>query len=49
VPFAVLGSIGGDRVRVSVRGTTLVDEDLAALTELWRSAFRRAIEAADVL
>jgi hypothetical protein len=27
----------------------LVDEDLAALTELWRGAFVHAIESADVL
>jgi phosphoribosylformylglycinamidine synthase len=49
VPFRVIGTVGGDRLRVFVRGRVFIDEDLAALDRLWRSAFAHAIEAADVL
>ena len=49
VPFAVLGTVGGGRLKMSVRGRVLVDEDLAVVTELWRGAFVHAIESADVL
>ena len=49
IPLAVLGSVGGDRLRISVRGRSVVDEDLAVLDALWRGAFAKAIEAADVL
>ncbi len=49
VPFAVVGTIGGGRPKMTLRGRMLVDEDLAALDALWRGAFARAIEAADVL
>jgi phosphoribosylformylglycinamidine synthase II len=51
VPFAVIGTVGGGRLKISVRGRSeaVIDEDLAALTELWRGAFVHAIESADVL
>jgi phosphoribosylformylglycinamidine synthase len=49
VPFAIIGPAGGDRLRITVRGRAVVDEDLASLTALWRGAFAHAIEAADVL
>ncbi|HEY4228976.1 MAG TPA: phosphoribosylformylglycinamidine synthase subunit PurL [Thermoanaerobaculia bacterium] len=52
VPFAVIGTVGGRRLRISVRGrepAVTVDEDLVTLDALWRGAFAHAIEAADVL
>ena len=49
VPFSAVGWVGGDRLRIEARGRQLIDEPLAALTELWRTAFARAIESADVL
>src|SRR5262249_37006529 len=49
VPFSAAGWVGGDRLRIDVRGRPLVDESVGALTALWRTAFVQAIEAADVL
>jgi phosphoribosylformylglycinamidine synthase len=49
VPFSAAGWVGGDRLRIDGRGKPLIDEPVAALTELWRTAFRRALESADVL
>jgi len=51
VPFGVLGRVGGDRLRISVRGRTeaVVDESVADLDSLWRGAFAHALESADVL
>ena len=49
VPFSAAGWVGGDRLRIDGRGKPLVDEPVAALAELWRGAFRKAIEAADLL
>ena len=49
VPLEVVGRVGGDRLRVSVRGELLIDEPVAELTQLWRTAFVHAIESADVL
>jgi phosphoribosylformylglycinamidine synthase len=50
IPFSVIGRVGGESLRVEVGGRVLVDEPLAALRELWTTAFARAIEsAAEVL
>jgi phosphoribosylformylglycinamidine synthase II len=49
VPFSAAGWVGGDRLRIDVRGRPLVDESVGALTALWRGAFARALESADVL
>jgi phosphoribosylformylglycinamidine synthase subunit PurL len=49
VPLAVVGSVGGARLRISAGGRTEVDEDVARLRDLWTSAFERAIESAEVL
>ena len=49
VPLEVVGRVGGDRLRVSIRGAILIDEPVAELTQLWRTAFARALESADVL
>jgi phosphoribosylformylglycinamidine synthase II len=49
VPIAVAGRVGGDRLKIAGAGRTLVDEPVAALTALWRSAFARALESADLL
>ena len=49
VPLAVVGRVGGDRLRISVHGVMLIDEPVAELAHLWRTAFAHAIESADVL
>jgi phosphoribosylformylglycinamidine synthase len=49
VPIGVVGRVGGDRFVISVNGRHLIDEELAALERLWRTAFAHAIEAPDVL
>jgi phosphoribosylformylglycinamidine synthase len=49
VPFAVVGAVGGTRLRVSVGGRPILDEDVRALRDLWKSAFGRAIESGEVL
>jgi phosphoribosylformylglycinamidine (FGAM) synthase-like enzyme len=49
VPFSAAGWVGGDRLRIEARGRQLIDEPVAALTDLWRSAFAHALESADVL
>jgi phosphoribosylformylglycinamidine synthase len=49
VPFAAAGWVGGERLTISVGSRVVIDEPVAALSELWRSAFRRALESADVL
>jgi phosphoribosylformylglycinamidine synthase subunit PurL len=49
VPFRVIGRVGGDRLRIAVASRVLIDERIGALEELWKNAFARAIEAADVL
>jgi len=49
VPLAVIGSVGGERLAISIAGRKLIEEPVAALSELWSSAFVKAIESADVL
>jgi phosphoribosylformylglycinamidine synthase subunit PurL len=49
VPFAVIGKVGGDRLTISAGAKKLVDEPVAALRDLWSTAFARALESADVL
>jgi phosphoribosylformylglycinamidine synthase len=49
VPFSAAGWVGGDRLRIEARGNQLIDESLGELTTLWRTAFARALESADVL
>jgi phosphoribosylformylglycinamidine synthase len=49
VPLARLGTVGGARLTISVDSHAVVDEDVAALRDLWRSAFARALESAEVL
>jgi hypothetical protein len=49
VPFSAAGWVGGHRLRIDARSRPLIDEPVAALAELWRTAFGHAIEAADVL
>ncbi len=41
VPFAELGAIDGDRLRVTVDGETLVDESVATLESGWRGALAK--------
>jgi phosphoribosylformylglycinamidine synthase len=49
VPFARIGTVGGARLTISLGGRAVVDEEVAALRDLWTSAFARAIESAEVL
>jgi phosphoribosylformylglycinamidine synthase len=50
VPFAAIGRVGGTRLTIDVDGLALVDEPVAELTDIWTTAFARAIEsAAEVL
>jgi phosphoribosylformylglycinamidine synthase len=49
VPFSAAGWVGGDTLRIEARGNQLIDEPVAALTDLWRTAFAHALESADVL
>src|SRR6266542_250333 len=50
VPFHALGRVEGPRFSIQARGGAVpLDEPVSALTELWKTAFPRAIEAADVL
>jgi phosphoribosylformylglycinamidine synthase len=46
VPFGPIGSVGGENLRVSVAGRVLVDERVAALRDLWTTAFERLLESA---
>jgi phosphoribosylformylglycinamidine synthase len=49
VPLSLIGRVGGERLRISVGGRLLIDQAVGLLAELWRTAFVRAIEAAEVL
>ena len=49
VPFAAAGWVGGERLTISAGSRVVVDEPVAALADLWRSAFAHALESADVL
>ncbi len=49
VPISRVGAVGGARFRVSVGGRPILDEEVTALRDLWKSAFGRAIESAEVL
>src|SRR5262249_61714485 len=49
VPFAVVGTVGGGRLKMWAGSRALVDEDLAALDSLWRGAVVHVIESAQVL
>ena len=48
VPFEPLGRVGGSRLRMAA-GDAVIDENVSELTGLWKSAFRRALESADLL
>jgi len=49
VPFRVLGRVGGDRLRINLNASALLDESVGSLSEPWTNAFARAMEAAEVL
>ncbi len=49
VPLARIGRVGGKTLKVSVRKRIVLDEDVAALAELWKGAFAHAMESADIL
>jgi hypothetical protein len=47
--MAEIGSVGGERLAISIGGRNLVDEAVPALREIWSAAFAHALESADVL
>jgi phosphoribosylformylglycinamidine synthase II len=49
VPIQLIGRVGGERLKIAALGRTLIDEPVAALFDLWSTAFAHALEAADVL
>ena len=49
VPFELAGRTGGERLRISTGGKSLLDESVGALKEIWANSFTRAMGAADVL
>ena len=46
VPAAVVGTVGGSRIRVNVDGRQVLDESLAQSEEIWSSALERYFERA---
>ena len=44
VPAAVVGRVGGDRIRIAVAGRIVIDESRAALEEIWSTAIERFFE-----
>jgi len=49
VPFRAIGRVGGERLEIAAGGRVLIGESVAALRDLWTTAFARAIESAEVL
>lgn len=45
IPFAVLGKIGGDKLRLSVNGEISVDSAVAELEQAWRNSLSRNLQA----
>jgi len=41
VPAAQIGTVGGDRIRISVEGRRLIDEPLADAERIWSSVLDR--------
>jgi len=41
VPAAVIGSVGGDRIRISIDGRVVVDEPLVEAEQIWANAIGR--------
>ena len=41
VPAAVIGRVGGDRIRISIAGRPVLDESLAAAERIWATAIGR--------
>jgi phosphoribosylformylglycinamidine synthase II len=46
VPAAVIGLVGGDRIRISVAGMAVIDEPLAETEQIWATAIERYFERA---
>ena len=49
VLFRAVGRVGGGSLSLRVAGRALIEENVASLSEIWSTAFERAIAAADVL
>jgi len=44
VPAAVIGRVGGDRIRIAIGGRIAIDESLAEAEELWAHAIGRRLD-----
>jgi phosphoribosylformylglycinamidine synthase subunit PurL len=44
VPAAVLGRVGGERIRIAIDGKVAIDEQLASAEEIWGTAIDRFFE-----
>ena len=44
VPAAQIGRVGGDRVRISIEGRSVVDESLSDIERIWSTAIDRYFE-----
>ncbi|MEP7131983.1 MAG: phosphoribosylformylglycinamidine synthase subunit PurL [Acidobacteriota bacterium] len=49
VPLESIGTVGGAALEIRQQGRVLLDVDLDETTGIWRRAFRRSIESADLL
>jgi phosphoribosylformylglycinamidine synthase len=49
VPAAVIGRVGGDRIRVDVGGVSVIDEALAESEQIWATAIDRYFERAQAI
>src|SRR5688500_11617141 len=44
-PFAILGTVGGDRLRISATGSTVIDSDVQPLEHAWRTSLSKKLQA----
>jgi phosphoribosylformylglycinamidine synthase len=49
VPCQIVGTVGGPSLRIAAGTKILLEESVSSLSQLWSTAFARAMESADVL
>jgi phosphoribosylformylglycinamidine synthase len=49
VPAAVIGRVGGDRIRLTVAGATVIDERAADLQQIWETAIESRFESSKAI
>jgi len=49
VPCRIVGTVGGSNLRLAAGAKVLLEESVSSLSQLWSTAFARAMESADVL